>query len=234
MRVCGNGQWLILLSSSHWKISLWTFHHLTAPSRIVLFGALPEWVTTLHHQLGISSESRNKVAWHSLVWFPGRFPRAAFFLWLAVKEKLGTQDRLYLPAPGVLCLLCGTCLETHDHLFFECPATKQIWTRVLHKGNVMAPSLPWKEMVSWMTKWWNGNTFSTITKKLCIAITVYQIWKERNTRFHSNSICTTEAVYCAILEQVRVKLATFRRVEDNQRNRSLQTIWNLPDCIFGH
>ena len=97
----------------------------------------------------------------------------------------------------------------------------------------MTPSLPWKELVSWMTLQWNSNTFSTITKKLSIAIIVYQIWKERNSRFHTNSLRTTEEVYYAISEQVRLKLTTFRRVQDSQTNRFLQTIWSLPDCIFG-
>ena len=95
--------------------------------------------------------SKSKVDWYTLVWFHGRLPRAAFFLWLPVKGKLGTQDRLFQPVPGILCLFCGACLETHDHLFFACPATKQIWARILHKGNFSTPDLPWKELVCWMT-----------------------------------------------------------------------------------
>ena len=167
-----------------------------------------------------------------MVFSPRRLPRAAFFLWLAIKEKLGTQDRLYHPDPSILCLLCGACLETHNHLFFECPATKQIWARVLHKGNISAPDTSWKERVRWMTLKWKGNMLSDNTNKLCLSISVYQIWKERNLRFHTNSMRTTEEIYCSILEQVRLKLSTFRCLEENQINRAIQTIWNLPDGIF--
>ena len=80
---------------------------------------------------------------------------------------------------------------------------------------------------------WGTNTFATVSKKLSIAITVYQIWKERNTRFHTDSQRTTEETFYAISEQIRLKLATLRRVEDNHRNRGIQHSWNLPDCIFG-
>ena len=146
---------------------------------------------------------------------------------------MGTQDCLFLPAPGVLCLFCGTCLETHEHLYFECATTKDIWTRILHKGNFYAPTVPWQEMVSWMVTHWQGNSLSTTIKKLCLAITVYQIWKERNSRFHTNSVTSTEEIYFSILEQVRLKLSTLTRVEDNQQNRTLQILWSLSDRIFG-
>ena len=177
-------------------------------------------------------QSKNKVAWHSLVWFLERHPRAAFILWLAVQEKLGTQDRLYNPAPGILCLLCGACLETHNHLFFECLATKQIWERVLIKADISVPDSPWKERVGWMSLKWKGKTLSHNISKLCLSISVYQIWKERNLRFHTNSMRSTDDIYCCILEQVRLKLSTFRCMEDNLTNRATQSIWNLPDSIF--
>ena len=63
-------------------------------------------------------ESRSKVIWYNLIWFSGHLPKAAFFLWLAVKKKLGTQDRIHNQVPGILYLLYGSQLETHDHLFF--------------------------------------------------------------------------------------------------------------------
>ena len=170
--------------------------------------------------------------WYTLVWFKGRLPRAAFFLWLVVKEKLGTQDRLFHPVPGILCLFCGACLETHEHLFFECTVIKQIWTRILHKGNFSTPDLPWKERVSWMATHWHGD-FCSVIKKLCLAISVYYIWKERNTRFHTNSTSSIEEVFCSIVEQVRMKLSTLRKVEDNPTNHYYQFLWNLPDGIFG-
>ena len=81
-------------------------------------------------------------------------------------------------APRVLCFLCGTCLETHDHLYFGCATTKQIWTRILHKGNFYTPNIPWKELVNWMATHWQGNSFSDISAKMNDArIALLQIQK---------------------------------------------------------
>lgn len=37
---------------------------------------------------------REKVAQHGLVWFKKHVPRYAFTLWLAIKDKLTTRDKL--------------------------------------------------------------------------------------------------------------------------------------------
>lgn len=37
---------------------------------------------------------RENVAWHGLVWFKKNVLRYAFTLWLAIKDKLTTRDKL--------------------------------------------------------------------------------------------------------------------------------------------
>ena len=73
-------------------------------------------------------EYKNPVPWRHIVWFPGSIPKASFILWLAVKKKLGTQDRLHNLPPGARCLLCNSQQETHDHLFFDCSFSSHIWS----------------------------------------------------------------------------------------------------------
>ena len=65
--------------------------------------------------------SRPRVDWCRLVWFSGMVPKTSFFLWLAVRERLGTQDRLRHPIPDILCLLCSVVQENHDHLSLDAP-----------------------------------------------------------------------------------------------------------------
>ena len=139
---------------------------------------------------------------------------------------------MYNLAPGILCLLCGVCLETHTHLFYDCPATRFVWTSILQKGGFHIPSLPWQELISWMSSNWRGNSFVNITKKMCLAISVYYIWKERNTRFHTNSTSTYDEILSTIVEHIRLKLSTFKNVKDNISNRQCQSCWNLSDKIF--
>nr|GEW35333.1 RNA-directed DNA polymerase, eukaryota, reverse transcriptase zinc-binding domain protein [Tanacetum cinerariifolium] len=56
-------------------------------------------------------------------------PRHALTLWLIVKQRLKTQDRIYSWEASSylssLCPLCGLQPDSHDHLFFECPFSQQ-------------------------------------------------------------------------------------------------------------
>ena len=71
---------------------------------------------------------RQMVEWHDIVWFKNVVPRHSFLLWMAVQQKLTTQDRLYqfgIHGPN-RCSLCLRNNEDHNHLFFECAYTKAI------------------------------------------------------------------------------------------------------------
>ncbi|GJS77284.1 putative reverse transcriptase domain, reverse transcriptase zinc-binding domain protein [Tanacetum coccineum] len=77
----------------------------------------------------------SKVKWYSMVWFPSCIPRHAIHLWLIIRRKLKTQD--LIPAwdvsanLGVVCSLCETVPDSHDHMFFECSFSRGIWTNQL-------------------------------------------------------------------------------------------------------
>ena len=60
------------------------------------------------------------VKWKKLVWFSNCIPKHAFILWLAVKQKLCTQDKLqkWYPNKQFECNLCEKGLDSHNHLFF--------------------------------------------------------------------------------------------------------------------
>ncbi|KAI9174132.1 hypothetical protein LWI28_012433 [Acer negundo] len=52
------------------------------------------------------------VPWFKLVWFPQNIPRMSFILWMAVRGKLSTRDRIH----------------KYDPLFLECSFSRAIWT----------------------------------------------------------------------------------------------------------
>nr|GEV20363.1 reverse transcriptase domain, reverse transcriptase zinc-binding domain protein [Tanacetum cinerariifolium] len=76
----------------------------------------------------------SKMNWYSMVWFPSCIPRHAINLWLIVRRKLKTQDLISAwdvsSSLGVVCSLCESNPDSHDHLFFECPVSCGIWNRV--------------------------------------------------------------------------------------------------------
>ncbi|GJS15650.1 RNA-directed DNA polymerase, eukaryota, reverse transcriptase zinc-binding domain protein [Tanacetum coccineum] len=56
-------------------------------------------------------------------------PRLAFILWMAVRRKLQTQDRVmaWNNNNDMKCPLCKMVNDSHNHLFFECDYSRKIW-----------------------------------------------------------------------------------------------------------
>lgn len=95
--------------------------------------------------LGRSGEYSCKTMWEEirikfpnvssapLNWNKGNIPRCSFIAWLACKGRMRTKEKLF--QWGVVadstCALCGTCVETIDHLFFQCSYAWQVWSLIL-------------------------------------------------------------------------------------------------------
>ncbi|GJV66703.1 RNA-directed DNA polymerase, eukaryota, reverse transcriptase zinc-binding domain protein [Tanacetum coccineum] len=76
------------------------------------------------------------VNWNHVAWFSQCTPKHAFIIWMATYKKLLTQDRMMVWQQRVdlKCLLCKRCLDSHNHLFFECPYAAHVWKEVSRKG----------------------------------------------------------------------------------------------------
>ncbi|GJV38923.1 sodium/hydrogen exchanger 6 [Tanacetum coccineum] len=77
------------------------------------------------------------VDWYHVIWFLHYIPRHAIHMWLVIKEKLKTQDRLrqWDVGPSIdlnllKCPLCDMVPDSHSHLFFECLFASQVWFQV--------------------------------------------------------------------------------------------------------
>lgn len=91
------------------------------------------------------------VSWYKAVWFKESVPRSAFITWLVVQKRLPTRDRLRnwgLNVPAS-CVLCSSGTETHDHLFFGCAYTMDIW-RDLASRIWQNPPLDISAVVTWI------------------------------------------------------------------------------------
>ncbi|XP_058198571.1 uncharacterized protein LOC131314096 [Rhododendron vialii] len=76
------------------------------------------------------------VPWAKSVWFPHHVPRWAFIEWITFMGCLSTKDRLLSWGMGIdaNCVLCLGAMESHEHLFFERPFSKEVWKMVLTKN----------------------------------------------------------------------------------------------------
>nr|GEX47182.1 reverse transcriptase domain-containing protein [Tanacetum cinerariifolium] len=84
----------------------------------------------------------NEVPWYDLVWFSSCIPRHAVHMWLIMKKRLKTQDALsswdVAASRTVVCPHCETQPDSHEHLFFDCPFSHQIWSRVKQNAGLSA------------------------------------------------------------------------------------------------
>ncbi|GKB36272.1 RNA-directed DNA polymerase, eukaryota, reverse transcriptase zinc-binding domain protein [Tanacetum coccineum] len=74
-----------------------------------------------------------KVDWFKLVWFSQSIPRHAFVTWLAIQKRLMTHDKILVwrPNEDFKCALCSNCPDSHNHLFFSCEFSKEIWKELI-------------------------------------------------------------------------------------------------------
>ena len=114
--------------------------------------------------------------WHKLVWFSQNVPKHAFILWLAVQEKLPTQDKIrkWGNYDLMVCLLCYSDSDSHDHLFFKCPYSSLLWSRVLHKLKMTDTWSSWGDVIGSFAGCYNGNSI----RRLCLATCVNLVWQE--------------------------------------------------------
>ncbi|GJW22907.1 RNA-directed DNA polymerase, eukaryota, reverse transcriptase zinc-binding domain protein [Tanacetum coccineum] len=148
-----------------------------------------------------------KVDWYQLVWFTQSIPRHAFVTWLAIQKRLMTQDKLLLwkPNEDLKCALCKKCPDSHNHLFFTCELSNEVWKDLLSLLNVRLSS-SWDQIISEMKAIpLNKNIWSIVRRLVCSA-TVYYIWQERNNIIFKNKKRDKSAIFNIVKETVGMKL----------------------------
>ncbi|XP_022030835.1 uncharacterized protein LOC110931762 [Helianthus annuus] len=94
------------------------------------------------------------VDWVKIVWFSQCIPRHAFNMWLVMRGKLLTQDKILQcdlsrrkSMNMMCCVLCYANVDSHEHLFFECGFSSQVWSSVRTKGNMASVDSKWRNIV---------------------------------------------------------------------------------------
>nr|GEW22918.1 hypothetical protein [Tanacetum cinerariifolium] len=117
-----------------------------------------------------------------LVWFHACIPRHAFNMWLILKQRFRTQDCLRSwevnSDLAVVCPLCETQSDSHEHLFFDCTFSQKVWSRLQQIVGLTCagPSLASIIMHLLIAK---RKSSKSCIGKLVVAATAYFIWHER-------------------------------------------------------
>ncbi|PWA66140.1 reverse transcriptase domain, Reverse transcriptase zinc-binding domain protein [Artemisia annua] len=181
------------------------------------------------------------VEWFHIPWFSHCIPRQAIHLWLVIRQKLKTQDRLRESDVGpdvdlslISCLLCETVPDTHPHLFFECPFSMQVWFQV--RGLSGMDSIPplLEDVITFLIPISKGRSVASIISRLILAATTYDIWLERNTRLFKRKKSAVAEVVQVIVSNVRLKLVTFKFKKLTLRSRSMLDSWKIPSACLIH
>ncbi|GJY19324.1 reverse transcriptase domain, reverse transcriptase zinc-binding domain protein [Tanacetum coccineum] len=178
------------------------------------------------------------VSWYKLVWYPRSIPCHAIHLWLAIKRKLKTQDSLKQWDVGsntdlslLRCLLCNMQPDSHDHLFFECAFSAQIWNHLkpyMRMFNI-PPSL--SSIVTFLVPLASKKSARVIIVKQVFAASCYFIWQERNNRLFAQQRRSSNQVIDSIISTVRLKSLSCRFKKAENVHRSYRLCNDLVDTL---
>ncbi len=130
------------------------------------------------------------------------------FLWLALRHKLLTGDRLIIRwwvGPS-FCSLCNASEETLDHLLLVCPYAKAVWSGALHNW----PAVCYRFLNSpedlasrWRVAHSSSpgrlkNVFDSLFAAVC-----WEIWSERNRRIFDDILISRDRCVLKVLNTVK-------------------------------
>ena len=126
------------------------------------------------------------VSWSTLVWHKAAIPRHATTAWLFVLNRNPTLDRLQSWNPDNLttCLLCGSGLESRNHLFFDCASSVVVWLLITRRLNLHTAPYSWNATLTWLPTA-HSDRYVRVALLQGWQAAIYGIWFERNTRFHT-------------------------------------------------
>ena len=153
-------------------------------------------------------EDGPKVIWYRHVWYSQCIPRHAFILWVAIKGRLKTLDRIskWVDVQSMVCHLCNHELESHSHLFFSCPFSKNLWEKCKPMAKLEGISNEWASVISFISNKPATNSIWSVIQRLVLGACVYFVWQERNFRCFRKEFRDVDNLFKTVVGTVRMKL----------------------------
>ncbi|KAK6773868.1 hypothetical protein RDI58_029107 [Solanum bulbocastanum] len=173
----------------------------------------------------IASKSQNigtkeKVEWRSLVWTNFGAPKWLFTMYLAVKGRLATKDRL--AKWGIIKVLtfplCQLMNEDHDHIFFQCAYETKVWRSILHKQGITRSAMNWTNEIQWAIQYMKGRSNMTFVCRIAMANTIYHTWLERNTRIFQQKQQSVSSLIRHIIHEIHGRGIRYPRIATRLHN----------------
>lgn len=152
---------------------------------------------------------KDTVLWSKGVWFSQAVPRFSFIVWLAVRNRLSTGDRMREWGIQQGCVLCGERDETRDHIFFACPYYFTVWDKLTNRLSGARTDPDWMTTLQFVS----GNSLPIMDRillRMVFQTTIYHLWKERNERRHHKGFRTVEQTVRLIDKAIRNRITSLR------------------------
>lgn len=168
------------------------------------------------------------VPWYKSVWFSDMIPKHAFLSWLTAHDRLSTRDRMIRWGSQVspLCPLCDRANECRQHLFFDCSYSKEVWSFFYSRLH-LSPPPRFEDGLSWISASRDKNV--SLILRLSFQASLYTLWKERNSRIHSQITRPPSSLIAEIQRLIRAKLDSLSRA---QRNLSSTVTYSSTWLLF--
>nr|GEX36207.1 retrovirus-related Pol polyprotein from transposon TNT 1-94 [Tanacetum cinerariifolium] len=146
-----------------------------------------------------------------------------------------TQDNLRpWDAAGLntmVCTLCETQPDSHDHLFFECVFSQQVWHHLKGLAGLPNSSDSIDAIINDIKPFVTRRTSRSLIAKLVVAATTYFIWQERNGCLFKNSKRSVSQVIECIMNSVRLKLMSCR-LKMTRSALDMAKDWNISESLL--
>ncbi|CAL9243028.1 unnamed protein product [Arabidopsis halleri] len=123
--------------------------------------------------------------------------------------------------PTGMCVLCQNCIESRNHLFFECDFSSTVWAALAHGLLKSRYTTDWQLLIDIIST----NQFTKVEAFLTryvIQAVVYAIWRERNGRRHGESAQTAERITAWVDKQIRNRISAIRLMGDKRYEKAYQ------------
>ncbi|KAF8064720.1 hypothetical protein N665_1171s0001 [Sinapis alba] len=143
-------------------------------------------------------------------------PKYSFFVWLAVRNRLSTGDRMknWYGSVDSSCIFCKAPVDTVEHLFFECSFSKVIWDELMKGVLGDRYTANWSEILRLLTRPGQDNTHAYTIRYLFQA-TLHSSWRERNKRKHGETESPSTILIKLIDRTVRNRLSIVKKLKEN-------------------
>ncbi|GKE12141.1 reverse transcriptase zinc-binding domain-containing protein, partial [Tanacetum coccineum] len=175
-----------------------------------------EWYVKFHWIKNIvcpvlATDAKDKIVWRSRNGVDMSFsciPKHSFIVWLAIQDRLTTMDKISKWGDYAVnrCSLCCQACEDINHLLFQCPFSREVWTKVKELVGFNFNRFDLMDIIYYMIDAGIGNNIRSIVRMVAFSASIYNIWIERNGRIFRDVKRRCEDVINKIVDTIKHKI----------------------------